>query len=365
MSTVPQIVSFGNRKVGYGQPVFITFEAGPTHAGLESAKRLISLAADAGADAIKFQILDPDRLVADRNVMFSYDVLVDRGSGATETVSEPLYDLMKRRSLSREEWRALKAHSDSLGLAFFATVGFEDEVDFLVEIGCHSIKIASADLNHVPLLRHAARTGLCLQVDTGNASIGEVEAAVDVIRAEGNNDIIIHHCPSGYPARMDGVNLRVIQTLEQMFRLPVAFSDHSPGWDMDIAAVALGANLVEKTITEDRMTRSVEHIMSLDPGEMRAFVTLMRDLETAFGSQRRIMTETERTKRLAARRSAHAAKDLAAGGTITEADIEFRRPGYGIPPDRMDELVGKRLRTARAAGEVLSISDFESGISGP
>jgi len=359
MSNIPKVVSFGNRRVGYGQPVFITFEAGPTHSGLASAKSLIALAAEAGADAVKFQILDPDRLVADRSVMFSYDVLVDRESGATETISEPLYELIKRRALSREQWKVLKAYSDSLGLAFFATVGFEDEIDFLVEIGCDSIKIASADLNHLPLLRQAARTGLCLQIDTGNATIGEVETAIDIIMAEGNENIIIHHCPSGYPARMDGVNLRVIQTLERMFRLPVAFSDHSPGWDMDIAAIALGANLVEKTITEDRATRSVEHIMSLEPYDMSAFVKMVRDLETALGSERRIMTETERTKRLAVRRSAYAARKLAASEVLAETDIEFRRPGYGLPPDRLNEIVGKRLRSEKKKGELLGLMDLE------
>jgi len=138
----------GNRALGDGHPCFITFEAGPTHDGVATAKQLIKAAADAGADAVKFQILDPDRLVADRKQLFSYEILVDRKTGARKEKSEPLYDILKRRSLAPEEWKELKAYSDSLGLAFFATAGFEAEVDLIAELGCDSIKIASADVNH-------------------------------------------------------------------------------------------------------------------------------------------------------------------------------------------------------------------------
>ena len=199
------MVYFGDRLVGGGAPCFVTFEVGPTHNGLESAKRLVRHAADSGADAIKFQMLNPDRLIADHHVPFTYSVLVDRDTGATEEIEEPLYELLKRRALNREEWRDLKEYSDSLGLAFFATAGFPEEIEFLIELGCHSIKIASADVNHKPLIRQAAATGVCLQIDTGNANLGEIEAAVDLILGEGNENIIIHHCPSGYPARLEGI----------------------------------------------------------------------------------------------------------------------------------------------------------------
>jgi N,N'-diacetyllegionaminate synthase len=124
-----KIVSFGDKKIGDGHPCFIVLEAGPTHDGMKSAKELVRLAAEAGADAVKFQILDPDRLVADKKQMFTFDILVNRETGETKTVQEPLYDLLKRRSMSKDEWRELKKYSDSLGLAFFATVGFEDEVE--------------------------------------------------------------------------------------------------------------------------------------------------------------------------------------------------------------------------------------------
>lgn len=352
-------VNFGDRRVGDGEPCFITFEAGPTHDGLESAKRLTALAARAGADAIKFQILDPDRLVADKKQPFFYDVLVDRETGKTETVSEPLYDILCRRAMDREGWKNLKAHSDSLGLAFFATVGFEDEVELVEDVGCDSIKIASGDVNHWPLIRKAARTGKCIQLDTGNATLGEIERAVDIVRSEGNENIIIHNCPSGYPARLESINLNIIPTLKRMFHYPVAFSDHTPGWDMDIAAVAMGANLVEKTITEDRTTRSIEHIFSLEPQEMKLFVQKMGEVEIALGNSRRILLPAELEKRKAVRRSAFLEASVRKGQSVVSAKIEFRRPGRGIAPNEFENYMDRCFARELPAGHMLTLSDFQ------
>ncbi len=353
------MVSFGERKIGDGSPCFITFEAGPTHDGKESAKRLVSLAAQAGADAIKFQIIDPDRLVADKKQLFSYEILIDRESKRTETVSEPLYDILYRRSLNKEEWHEVKKYSDSLGLDFFATVGFDDEIEFLQELECDSIKIASADVNHFPFIRKAAKTGMCIQLDTGNSTIGEIEAAVEVVRSEGNENIVIHNCPSGYPARLESINLNIIPTLKRMFSYPVAFSDHSPGWHMDIAAIALGADLVEKTITEDRTKKSVEHIFSLEPKEMRQFVDTIREVEVAFGNPRRIMHSDELQKRMEIRRSAFLKNNIKRGEKVQNGLIEYRRPGFGIGPDQFESYIGKKFSKDLLAGHMLAFSDLE------
>ncbi len=353
------MITIAERKIGDGEPCYVTFEIGPTHNGVESAKRLIRHAADAGADAVKVQIFDPDRLVADKAQLFSYGVLKDRESGEIETVEEPLYDILKRRSLSNDEWRVVKAFSDELGMAFFATVGFDEDVDLLEELGCHSIKIASADVNHFPLLRRAARTGMCIQLDTGMASLDEIAAAVDVIRSEGNESIIIHQCPSGYPARLESINLNIIPTLKRMFPYPAAFSDHTPGAEMDIAAIALGANLVEKTITEDRMTRSVEHVMSLEPHEMKRFVETIREVETAIGSHQRVLHPEEIKKRDAVRRSVFLRADARAGQKLAECDVEFRRPGFGVTPDRYEEWLDRSLARDLAAGSMLTLEDLE------
>jgi len=352
-------VTIGSREVGDGYPVCVVFEAGPTHEGLEGAKTLVGHAAMAGAHAIKFQIVDPDRLIADRKQMFRYDVLVDRESGRTETVEEPLYDILNRRRLTKDQWREVKAHSDRLGLAFFATVSFDDEIELLEELGCHSIKVASGDVNHFPLIRRAAKTGMCVQLDTGNSNLGEIEAAVDVIRSEGNENIIIHQCPSGYPAHLDSINLRIITTLRQMFPYPIAFSDHTPGAMMDIGAVALGANLVEKTITVDRTRRSVEHIMSLEPAEMAEFVQAIANLERALGTPRRIVHGAERARQAAVRRSAFLNAPVKAGQRLHDADILFRRPGLGLGPDQYAAAPDARFRRDLPAGHMILASDLE------
>jgi len=305
-----------------------------------------------------FQILDPDRLVADKTQPFSYDVLLDPVSEKTETVTEPLYDILCRRALNKDEWKAVKHHSDQMKLAFFATIGFDDEIAFLEELSCDSIKIASSDVNHWPLIRRAARTGMCIQLDTGNANIGEIEEAVDIVRSEGNENIIIHNCPSGYPARLESINLNIIPTLKRMFPYPVAYSDHTPGWDMDIAAVALGANLVEKTITTDRTIRSVEHIFSLEPEEMSAFVKIIRDVEVAMGSPRRILHPHEKEKRIATRRSAFLKSAVRKGLLLSEADVEFRRPGHGIPPNVFESLLNYHFTKALPDGHLIEFSDL-------
>ena len=346
------------RRIGDQEKCFITFEAGPTHNGLETAKGLAEVAAKAGGDAIKFQIVDADKLVSDRKQMFSYDILVDKNTGETKTVSEPLYDLLKRRMLSHEEWLELKKYCDKLGLAFFATVTFEEELELVKQMNCDTIKIASADINHFPFLRLAARTGLNVQIDTGNATMGDVEAAVDVIRSEGNNDIIIHNCPPGYPAIPSAINLRVIPTLKNIYNLPVAYSDHSPGWDKTIAAIALGANLVEKTITFDRTTRSVEHMFSLEPNDAAEFVKAVREVGLALGGPRRIMTPEERKRRVAYRRSTFLAADAPAGTNVKDLKVDFRRPGWGMGPDEFERCADMKLRQPLPKGHMLAQSDI-------
>lgn len=353
-------IQLGNKRVGEGEPCFITFEAGPTHDGLASALELVRLAGAAGADAVKFQIIDADRLVADRQQPFSYEVLVDRATGRRETIDEPLYDILKRRELSLEEWHQVKAAADAAGLAFFATVSFFEDLEFLTAVGAHSVKIASSDINHLPLIRAAARTGMNVQLDTGNATLGEVETAVDAILEEGNPSIIIHQCPSGYPARLPSIQLRMIQTLKQMFPFPIAFSDHTPGWEMDIAAVALGACLLEKTITRDRCTRSVEHIFSLEGGEQPAFVRAIRDLETALGAPRRTFSPEERKRRVAYRRSIFLARDKRAGERIGVEDLDYRRPGYGIPAPETERVVGLAASRDLPAGTMLAWTDLQA-----
>jgi len=352
-------INLGDKTIGDGNPVFLVFEAGPTHDGLETAKKLVSLAAEAGADAVKFQLVDPDRLVSDKKQLFAYNVLEDKETGRTRPVEEPLYDILCRRTLTRDEWAELKAHCDAEGIVFFSTATFHDEVDFLQELGCETIKVCSGDVDYLQLIEYCARTGACIQLDTGNATLGDVERAVDAALSTGNDRLIVHNCPSGYPARLDSINLRLIPTLKRMFGCPAAYSDHTPGWEMDIAAVALGANLVEKTITLDRMTPSVEHLFSLEPDDMRAFVQSIRDVEKALGYGRRVMRPEERQKALAVRRSMVAARDVKAGDVLAEDNVDYSRPGYGIRPEMSGLVMGRKFRRDLAQGEMIALSDLE------
>ncbi len=352
-------LKFGDKFIGDGHPTFITFEAGPTHNGFESASELIRAAAASGADAIKFQIFDPDELVADKNLKYSYDVLIDRVTGKTERVEENLYDIFVRRSLTREQWKALKNLSDDMGLLFFATIGDDLGLEIVRELRCDSIKVASADVNHLPWLRKIAKLDSSIQLDTGNATFGEIEQAIDVIRAEGNEKIIIHNCPNGYPAHLDSINLKMLPTLKSVFECPVAYSDHTPGELMDIAAIALGANLIEKTITQDRTTRSVEHIMSLELNETKTFVSNIRALEKAMGRPRRIMSEVEKKNRLNVRRSVIIYQYATKGQLLSEVNVKFKRPGFGVSPDIYETLLEKKLNTDLIPGTELKLEHLD------
>jgi len=351
----------GDRLVGIGEPCFITLEAGPTHDGLESAKQLVDVAAAAGADAVKFQIFDPDHLVQDKKQLFTYDVLVDRENNTFETVSDPLYDILLRRSMTESEWLDLKKHCDAREIQFFSTVSDDSFYSMIEKMALPSLKVASADVNHFPLLRKLARTGSCIQLDTGNATLGEVEAAIDIVRSEGNENIIVHNCPSGYPARLESINLRLLQTINQVFNCPAAYSDHTPGWEMDIAALAMGASLLEKTITLDRMTRSVEHVMSLEPADVKGFIQTVRDVETAMGLPRRHLTAEEVEKRKAIRRSVFLRDAVKAGQALADVSVDFRRPGFGLTPQQYEECSGMVFERDMAAGSLVNLSDLKGG----
>ncbi|MBU0764062.1 MAG: N-acetylneuraminate synthase family protein [Bacteroidetes bacterium] len=339
--------------------IFIVFEGGPTHDGIETAKRLIDVAVDSKADAVKFQMIDADRLMGEKDVKFGYKILADRENDIYAGREEMLYDILKRRELKKEEWKELKEYADMKGIMFFCTVMFPDEVDFAVdELGIQSLKVASADVDHFPLLRYISGKNVNIQVDTGSGNLWEIERAVRIIR-ERNNNIIIHHCPSGYPARLESINLRVIPTLKMMFpEHVIAFSDHTPGWDMDVAAIALGARLVEKTITLDRTTPSVEHCFSLEPDDAKRFVKSVRELETALGSSTRDIPSNILEERKKGRRSVFIKKSLSKGSALKPDNLDYKRPGYGISPSQSDILIGRTVAKDLPDNYMLSWKDI-------
>ncbi len=341
---MPVVLQMGKHKIGDNYPVCIVFEAGPTHDGLITAKKLVDMAAEAKADAIKFQMVNAKRLVPSRETMISYEVLVNKKDFITKKITESLQEILQRRELTKEEWKELITYCKSKGILFFSTATFEDEVLLLQEAGCDCIKICSGDINHHYLLRFVAQFDWIIQIDTGNATIGEVEQAVDVLEKAGAKKILINHCPSGYPAHLESINLRVLTTLKQMFPYPVAFSDHSPGHIMDVAALAIGANMLEKTITLDKCIKSPEHIMSLEPHEAAGFVKSIREVEIALGQTRRIITDEGRKKSITARRSVVAACDIAEGSVITQEMLDYARPGDGLPAHLDYLVIGKIAR---------------------
>jgi len=337
---------------------FIVLEAGATHNGLDSAKRLVDLAKNAGADSVKFQMLSADRLMADKDVKFEYKYLNIKESGEEEYLSktELVYDILKRRELSKEEWTSLKQYCDSLNIHMFSTATYPEEVDFIVDqLGIDSIKINSGDVNELEFIRYCASKGINIQLDTGNADIWEIERAVIIAEDAGCQNIIIHLCPSGYPARLESINLKMLVTLRQLFPThSIAFSDHTPGWDMDIAAVALGADMVEKTITLDRTIKSCEHSFSLEESGAKKFVQSIRQLEIALGSSRRTIPTPEKEKRKLARRSPYALKDMGKGLIIQKSDFEFKRPGFGISSEEFGYFLGKKLLKSIKQGDKLT-----------
>ena len=362
LSTLQSLESsflLGSRPVGPESPSYVVFEAGPTHASLDEAKELVRSAANAHADAVKFQMIDPDRLISDPQQLFAYSVLRNSDSEELEEVEESIHAILRRRTLQPEEWRTLREFSQSLGLAFFLTVGFADEVDFAAQLGVDSIKIASADINHLPLIRHAARTQIPIQIDTGSATLDEVSEAALAVASEGNSRLVVHHCPSGYPARLDAINLRIISSLTRLFRCPIGFSDHSPGVGLDIAAIALGANLVEKTITVDRSVRSPEHAMSVLTSDAADFVRTIRELDTALGQPYRALTFDEQQQRKLNRRSAFLTDKAQAGMKLSSSSVEFRRPGFGLSPKEFEALGSATFRRDIDMNEVIRPADLD------
>ena len=340
---------------------YIVFEIGPTHTGLESALKLIDIAKKNGADAVKFQYLYADRLMADKSIKFSYSYLEIENDGSEKfiPVSEPLYDILKRRELSKDEWIKVRKYCDELDIPFISTATFDDEVDFLVDVlKVDSIKLASADIANIPFIKYCAQKcalyNLNFQMDTGNADLWEIERAVIAAEEMNSENIIIHHCPTGYPARLQSINLNTIKTLKHLFpKYAIAFSDHTQGWDMDVAAIALGVDMVEKTITLNRTIKSCEHSFSLEPQMAENFIKTIKDVDVALGSTRRIIPQAEKTKRKGARRSPYAMIDMKVGDLIIEDKFEYKRPESGISVMEFTSFIGKKLLKSIYKGQVL------------
>jgi len=339
-------VKIGGRQVGEGHPVFISFEAGATHGGLDSARALCKAAAEAGADAVKFQtVRATDLMTKDAQIEF------ETPSGRR---SESVRGALERRELGFDDWKRLKDYCDKLKLAFISTPSGPETVDLLAEIGAAAIKVSKSDVNHRVLIDYIARKRLPVILD-GRERFEDVEQAARICESHGLLDIVVMHCPSGYPAQHAGIHLRAIRHIKEIFGYPVGYSDHSVGTAMNFAAIALGADLIEKTITADRRTEAVEHYMSLEPHELAAFVKEVRAVEAALGDPRIIFSSRVNAEH---RRSIQARHAIRAGAVIRLEDLDFRRPGTRLAADRYEEVVGRTAARDIPAGEFLSAADL-------
>ena len=345
-------INAGGRRIGSGHRCLIAAEVGFNHNGdLDLALRSIDAAAEAGADAVKFQNYRTEDFLSDERLTYTYR------SGDCE-VTESQYTMFKRCELKPGMLTALKARCDKRGVLFFSTPTGVDGIRELIASGAPLLKNGSDFLTHVDVVRAMAESGVPTVLSTGMSTLSEVDAAVRLFRASGGRQLMLLHCTSSYPTPPEQLNLRRIATLQAAFGCPVGFSDHSEGVAAATAAVALGACFVEKHFTLDRDLAGPDHSFSCDPAEFAVLVRAVRTAETALGDPSPGPTQSEAMGRVQFRLSCLTSRALSAGMRLQESDIVFRRPGTGIEPALRSALVGQVLQCDLSAGEVLAWGHF-------
>jgi sialic acid synthase SpsE len=330
------VIQVGAKTIGDGHPFFVIAEASSNHnRDLKTALGLIDAAAAAGADAVKFQAFTADKIVARMREKHPYIAQMF-------PEAESMHEVYASMELPREWLKDLKASSEEKGLVFLCTPFDEAAVDLLDSLGMAAYKIASYELWHLPLIRHAARTGKPLLISTGMARLGDIEEALEAVESTGNDQAALFHCAVNYPPLFSELNLRAIQTMKQAFQIPVGYSDHSTGITAALATAALGGNLFEKHFTLNKQLPGPDHPFSIEPDELAALVRSVRECEAALGSPRKRMLESERGSYTMGRRSIFARMDIPAGTPITPDMLAILRPGLGLKPKHLDNVVGRR-----------------------
>jgi sialic acid synthase SpsE len=341
-----QTFEIAGRRIGPGEPAYVIAEAGANHnRDLAVAEKLIDVAADAGADAVKFQVYTGAGLYAAETPRFEY--LADNRSPR---------ELLDAIALPREWLPELAAHARERGIAFFATPFDADAVASLAAVEAPAMKIASFELVDLPLIELAASVGVPMILSTGMATYGEIEDALAAVEAGGNRQVGLLRCASLYPSPAEIMNLRAMETLRAAFGVPVGLSDHTTGIAVPAGAAALGAELLEKHFTLSRSMTGPDHPFALEPEELRAMVTAVREVEAALGNGRiegPSEAESAEMYRLA-RRSIVAAVAIPVGTVITPEMLTTKRPGYGIKPRERDLVIGRTSRVDIAADEVIT-----------
>lgn len=349
------VIEIAGRTVGPGYPVYVIAEAGSNHnRDLGTAFQLIEVAAEAGADAVKFQTYTAEGLYSIKTPTMSYledDGLVDE--------DETVWDLIKRIQIPWEWHDQLASKADEVGIDFLSTPFEEAAVDVLESVGVPAYKTASYEINHLPLLERCAKTGKPLLVSTGMASMGDIERALDTLNEAGADQVLLMHCAINYPPSFADLNLRAIETMRRAFQVPVGWSDHTMGHTADVVAVALGACAVEKHFTLDRDQEGPDHPFAVEPDELAAMVEAIREAEASLGSPVKRVTEAEAEMYRLGRRSLVASRDLRAGHAIEREDIAVKRPGYGIPVHEMNIVVGRTTDRDVEADDILQWEDLK------
>lgn len=329
-------VKIGGKKVGDGYPCYILAEAGCNHnQDLGIAKKLIDMSVDAGADGVKFQTYRAENIYSKKTpIMPHFKKHMKAGKNAT------MYDLIKMTELPWDMHRPIADHCRKNKIVFLSTPFEEDAVDFLEKFEVPAYKIASFEMTHFPLIRKVAQTGKPIILSTGMSTLGDIEKVLSIIQAEGNDQVVLLHCVSNYPANAEDFNLRVLNTLKTAFGYPVGLSDHTPGIEISKIAMAVGANLIEKHITTDQTLPGPDHHFSLTPGELAGLVEARNVIEEVLGSPHKRCSDNEEPMKHIGRRSLVAARCIAKGAGISRDMIAVKRPGYGIHPELTDELIG-------------------------
>ena len=321
-------------------PCFIIAEAGVNHNGnIDIAKKLIDVAVDAGTDAVKFQTFKAEKLVTTTASKAKYQI---ENTGTSETQ----FEMLRRLELSMDVYKELFSYCNKKNIIFMSAPFDEGSADMLDNLGMNIFKIPSGEITNKPLIQHIARKKKPIILSTGMSYLGEVEKAISWINEiwdelDKKPELTLLHCVSNYPAEVEDSNLLAIKTMEGAFGLPVGYSDHTLGIEIPIAAVALGAKVLEKHFTLDRNMEGPDHRASIEPDELKDMVKAIRNIEKAIGNGIKKPTKNEEEIRNIARRSIVAARHIKAGETVTLNDISIKRPGIGIAPELIEQIINK------------------------
>jgi N-acetylneuraminate synthase/N,N'-diacetyllegionaminate synthase len=346
-------VEIAGRTVGHGAPCFVIAEIGVNHNGdIELARRLLDAAAAAGADAVKLQTFRAEEVVAADAPKAAYQLVTTEGA-------ESQLQMLRRLELDHDAHVALKQRAEEHGLVFLSTPFDVASVELLDKLGVAAFKVSSPDLTNFLLLDAIAERRRPVLLSTGLASFEEVDAGVTRLVARGVDDIVVLHCTSEYPAPVDEVNLRAIPALAEALGRPVGYSDHTEGIDVSIAAVALGACVLEKHFTLDRSLPGPDHRASIEPAAFTELVASTRRVGQALGAGVKQPSASEARNLDSVRRSLAAARDLRVGTVLEASMLSALRPGTGISPAHVDEVIGRRLARDVDAHSLLSPADLE------